>query len=82
MPKVAVEFYGLARLRAGAAGTDATADTVAGVLAAVAHTFPTLSDVAGKHFLVSVNGERFVTDFNETLPAGTRLLLLSADAGG
>jgi hypothetical protein len=33
-------------------------------------------------YLLSLNGERFLTDLDERLPAGARLLLLSADAGG
>jgi hypothetical protein len=32
--------------------------------------------------LLSLDGERFVTDLAEPLPPGARLLLLSADAGG
>jgi sacsin len=37
---------------------------------------------AAPHYLLSLDGERFITDLGETLPNGTRLLLLSADAGG
>jgi molybdopterin converting factor small subunit len=79
---VEVEFYGLARRRAGAAGTAVVADTVRAALAEIARAFPALRDVAGEHFLVSIGGERFVEDLNEPIPAGARLLVLSADAGG
>ncbi len=34
------------------------------------------------HYLLSLNGERFVGSLRESLPADARLLLLSADAGG
>ena len=79
---VEVEFYGLARRRAGVAGTAVAADTVRAALAAVTRAFPALNDLAGKHFLVSINGERFVADVDELIPVGSRLLILSADAGG
>jgi molybdopterin converting factor small subunit len=79
---VEVEFYGLARRRAGATGTAVTAGTVRAALAEVARAFPALADVAGKHFLVSIDGERFVSNFDELIPAGARLIVLSADAGG
>jgi molybdopterin converting factor small subunit len=82
MPRVEVEFYGIARSRAGVAGTAVDADTVRAALDAVVRTHPGLGDVTGKHFLYSINGERFVTNLDEDLAGGTRLLLLSADAGG
>jgi hypothetical protein len=34
------------------------------------------------HYLLSINGEQFVTDLQQKLRPGDRLLLLSADAGG
>jgi hypothetical protein len=34
------------------------------------------------HYLLSVDGQRFLNDLGERLSAGTHLLLLSADAGG
>jgi molybdopterin converting factor small subunit len=79
---VEVEFYGLARRRAGVAGTAVAADTVRAALAEVARAFPALNDLHGNHFLVSINGERFVADVNEPLLAGSRLIIFSADAGG
>ena len=82
MPQIEVEFYGIARLRAGKASTAVDARTVRDALCEVARSVPTLGDVAGKLFLVSVNGERFVTDYDEPLRTGCRLLVLSADAGG
>jgi hypothetical protein len=35
-----------------------------------------------EHYRLSLDGREFVTDLSRHLPAGTRLLLLSADAGG
>ena len=79
---VEVEFYGLARRRAGVAGTALTAGTVRAALAEVAQALPGLNDLTGKHFLVSMNGERFVADVEESIPNRSRLLIFSADAGG
>jgi hypothetical protein len=87
-PEVAVEFYGIPRQRAGRAELHVPAGTVAEVLAAVERACPGLAGLVrpdGRltaHYLLSVEGHRFVTDWHETLRAGTRLLLLSADVGG
>ncbi len=88
MGHVAVEFYGVPRLRAGRAELAVEAGPAADVLARVAAACPGLGQVVrpdgrlAPQYLLSVNGERFVTDLGEPLPAGSRLLLLSADAGG
>jgi sulfur-carrier protein len=84
---VTVEFFGVPRLRAGRAELAVEARTVAAALAAVERACPRLEGLvrAGRlapHYLLSVNGERFVTGLEEPLRPGTRLLLLSADAGG
>ncbi len=87
MARVIVEFYGVPRLRAGVSWLAVEADTIHAALAAVAAACPGLADVlAGDqlapHYLVSVNGDRFVTELDAELVPGTVLLLLSADAGG
>jgi molybdopterin converting factor small subunit len=85
---VTVEFYGVPRLRAGRGELAVAAATVADALAAVAVACPGLADVRrpdgrlAPHYLLSLDGTRFVTDLGEALRAGDRLLLLSADAGG
>ena len=85
--RVTVEFFGVPRARAGRADLAIEAATVAEALAAVERACPGLKGLvrAGRlapHYLLSVGGERFVTRLDEPLGPGTRLLLLSADAGG
>jgi hypothetical protein len=88
MAEVTVEFYGVPRRRAGRAELTVDAVTAAAALARVAAACPDLGPLVtpdgrlARQYLLSVDGERFVADLAELLPAGTRLLLLSADAGG
>ncbi len=87
MAQVTVEFYGVPRHRAGRPAMTVEAETVRAALAAVAAACPWLADVLtgdrlAPHYLLSVNGERFVTELDAELVPGTVLLLLSADAGG
>lgn len=88
MADVTVEFYGVPRRRAGRAELAVDADTAAAALARIAAACPDLGGLVtpdgrlASQYLLSVGGERFVADLAEPLPAGTRLLLLSADAGG
>ena len=85
---ITVEFFGIPRRRAGRAELTVAATTLAQVLEAVEHACPGLASLRGedgrlaRHYLLSVDGQRFVGDPAEKLPAGTKLLLLSADAGG
>jgi hypothetical protein len=88
MTQVTIEFYGIPRQRAGRAELGVTAATVADALAAVAAACPGLRALRttdgrlAPHYLLSLDGERFLTEPGESLPPGSRLLLLSADAGG
>jgi hypothetical protein len=85
---VTVEFFGLPRLRAGCAELRVQAATARDALTVVAAACPHLNDVIGAdgrltpYYLLSCDGHHFVSGLDEPLPAGTRLLLLSADAGG
>lgn len=87
MSEIVIEFYGIPRQRAGCADLAVRANTVGDALAAVLKACPGLHDVFsdGKlapHYRLSVDGQRFVTDMDERLQSGSRLLLMSADAGG
>jgi sulfur-carrier protein len=88
LPSVIVEFFGMPRVRAGRAELTVSAATAGDALAAVTAACPALASVRqpdGKlapQYLLSMDGERFVTDLAEALRSGDRLLLLSADAGG
>jgi molybdopterin converting factor small subunit len=85
---VTVEFFGVPRLRAGRTELAVSAGSAADVLAAVEHACPALAGLVrpggtlAPHYLLSLNGRRFLADLAEPLPPGARVLLLSADAGG
>jgi hypothetical protein len=85
---VTVEFYGIPRLRAGRPELAVRATTVAEALVAVEQACPGLAGLVqsegrlAPHYLLSLDGRRFVTDARQPLRPGERLLLLSADAGG
>ena len=86
---VRIELYGIARARAGVASVEIEADTLAGALRGLAAAVPglrgeVLDDGGGltRHFVASLNGERFVSDPETPLRSGDALLLLSSQAGG
>jgi molybdopterin converting factor small subunit len=83
---VRIEFYGLARLRAGRGELHAVAETVGDALAAADAACPELRVLPeGKvspHYLVSVGGRRFTAEPGEILADGDDVLVLGADAGG
>lgn len=85
---VTVEFFGIPRHRAGRAEVALPADTVSQLLQGLTQACPQLQDLRqpdgrlSPHYLLSINGEEFVTDLHQKLRPGDRLLLLSADAGG
>jgi hypothetical protein len=88
MREVIVEFFGIPRLRAGRSELTVAADTVAELLAAVERECPGLAGLRrsdgglSPQYLLSLDGRRFVTHVAESLDAGERVLLLSADPGG
>jgi molybdopterin converting factor small subunit len=88
MGLVTIEFYGMPRKLAERAELAVSAGTVDEALAAVERACPRLTGVVrtrGRlfpHFLLSINGQSFVSDSTQELQPGDRLLLLSADAGG
>ena len=85
---VIVEFFGIPRQRAGRAELAVAAGTVAEILAAIERACPGLVGLRAvdgrlaRHYLLSIDGQSFVTRAEETVQPGERLLLLSADAGG
>ncbi len=83
---VRVEFYGLARLRAGRAELPVEAATVGAALVAADAACPglrVLRDTGlSPEYLVSVGGRRFTADLTESLTGGEPLLVFGADAGG
>ncbi len=87
-PSVSVEFFGVPRARAGRCELKVDAATVAAALDAIAAACPGLGNLCAPdgrlapHYLLSLDGTRFLSDLSEPLRPGDRLLLLSADAGG
>ena len=87
-PKITVELFGMPRARAGVKEVVVLASTVTEALAEVIKECPKLADVfradgsLSPHYLLSLDGQRFVTDLSHPLRSEDRLLLLSADAGG
>lgn len=88
MGVVTIEFFGIPRQRAGRAELAVPADTVATLLECVERFCPGLHGLRqadgrlAPHYLLSIDGQEFVTDLHQKLRPGERLLLLSADAGG
>lgn len=86
--EVTVEFLGVPRLRAGRSELAVNARTLAEALAEVERACPGLAGLAdadgrpAAHYLVSIDGRRFISDPGQPLRPGERLLVLSADAGG
>lgn len=85
---VTIEFYGIPRQRAGCAELVLEAGTVGELLEKIQEKCPGLKGLVSKdrrlpkEFLLSINGERFVSGLEDPLKPGERILLLSADAGG
>jgi sulfur-carrier protein len=85
---IAIEFYGVPRLRAGTGLMHLEASTVGQALGELGRVCPALKhsvlrpDLLHAVYKLSLNGERFVSDPETPLADGDVLLLLSADVGG
>lgn len=89
---VRVEFFGIARLRAGVSHTAVAAGpegvTLAELLAELSERFPGLAEdcLDGRRlrppYVANLDGQRFVADPQLRLLDGQSLLILAADAGG
>jgi molybdopterin converting factor small subunit len=85
---IAIEFYGVPRLRSGCASLQLEASTVGEALRELGRVQPGMEGSVVRHgtidhlYKLSLNGDRFVTDPETPLQDGDVLLLLSADVGG
>ena len=85
---VNVEFYGIARRRAGVAETTSAGVTLGEVLRDIGRQFPEFAldclsgDALNAGFAANVNGETFVREPATTIADGDTLLIMSSDAGG
>jgi len=83
-----IELFGIARARAGTDVVDVDAASLGDAIRALAEACPGLVPEVVREgrvtdgFLVSMNGERFVTDPETPLRADDALLLLGAQMGG
>jgi hypothetical protein len=86
--KVTIELFGIARARAGQGAVVVTAATAREALLQLGAACPALAGLLradgrlSSQYLLSLDGHQFVTDLDQPLRPGERLLLLSADAGG
>jgi sulfur-carrier protein len=85
---IKIELFGIARARAGVAGTTANGTTLGAVLTELAVRYPGLAEacIDGRRlrpgFTANLGGDRFVTAPETKLADGDTVLLLSLDAGG
>ena len=88
---IRVEFFGIARQRAGVAQAELPLPipaTLGDCLAALGDRFPAFGrdclqqQRLRQSFAANLGGRRFVSDAAEPLADGDTLLILSADAGG
>ena len=82
-----VEFFGVARERAGVSALRVQAETLGQLWGTVAAQVPSLFVAARAErlhpaFAASLNGDRFVSDPETALSEDDCVLILSADAGG
>lgn len=88
MPKVLVEFFGMARLHAGCAVLEVEAATTGEVLRKLAMCCPQLTNTCLRDgglapgWLLNLDGQRFTRSMDEALTDGASVLLLSSDVGG
>ena len=88
MDTVTLELYGIARRRAGTEAVTVAATTLSEALAALECAFPALSGevvcggLLAPHWRASLDGTRFLTDAEEPLPPGSRVVILSGLSGG
>ncbi|MCA9075357.1 MAG: MoaD/ThiS family protein [Planctomycetaceae bacterium] len=85
---ITVEFFGLARKRAGVASIEIDAHTIGTAFDVLESLLPKWADAClddghlKRSFLANVNSRTFVNDRNQPLQDGDHLLILAADVGG
>ena len=85
---ITVELFGIPRRRAGLDATTALGSCLGDVLVELAARYPKLAEtcIDGRSlrpgYIVSLGGDRFVSDPDTPLDDGNTVLLLSLDAGG
>ena len=83
-----IELFGVPRLRAGTSRFECDAATVGAALRSLGEVFPALlgsvidGDRVRSTYILSINGDRFVSEPDSPLRPHDVLMLLSADVGG
>ena len=89
---VRIEFFGIARSRAGVPGAElcfpAAPVSLGRLVGELGDRFPQLADAGWatksvmRHFRVNVNTDRFISEMSDPIHDGDLVLIMSADAGG
>jgi len=88
MSSVTVEFFGIARARAGVQSVQLSAATLGDLLLLLGEKYPRLCKacIDGAEFApgytANINGDQFTRDPGRKLQEGDSVLMLSLDAGG
>ena len=83
-----MEFFGVARSRAGVASVTLDADCLQEVLVQLQDQLPFLAELCidngalASGWLLNINGAAFTRDLNTLVNEGDSVLLMPADAGG
>jgi molybdopterin converting factor small subunit len=85
---VRIEFFGIARERAGVSDIHIEAGSLGDALAQAGMRLPAFAETClsggalAAGYVANVNGDRFVTDPDVALRPGDSVLILHADSGG
>jgi molybdopterin converting factor small subunit len=88
LPSIQVEFFGVARSRAGVAKMTLDAGCLRDVLTQLQEQIPSLAELCiandelAPGWLLNINGAAFTRDLNTSLNDGDSVLMMPADVGG
>ena len=86
--QVVVEFFGVARARAGVAECQVAGGRFREVICELSDRFPAWAEQCAepdrlrRGYIANLNGQRFLNDPDTLIQPGDHLLILSADVGG
>jgi molybdopterin converting factor small subunit len=87
-PTITIELFGMPRARAAVKEVAVSASNAKEALTQLITKCPQLAEIFTAdgslcaNYLLSLDGQRFISDLSHPLRPGDRLLLLAADAGG
>jgi len=88
LPSISVEFFGVARSRAGVADVTLDAGCLRELLVRLQEQLPSLTELCidngelSPDWLLNINAAAFTRDLSTSLNDGDSVLLMPADAGG